>query len=125
MTTMTETVSRDAEVQQRRWRRPEYSVREEQSRYVVEVLIPGVARDGVDIEIEKDLLSVTAIRNRQPEAEGWKVLHRERMDADFQLKLRLNLQIEESEISAKVENGVLALSLPKKKEAQPRRIEIA
>lgn len=121
--TTTEIVKQQAEVQ-RRWRRPEYSVREEEAEYVVEVMVPGVARDGVTVELEKDLLSVTALRNRQEQAKEWKVLYRERVDADFQLKLRLNLPLEEDGIRAVVENGVLTLHLPKRKEALPRRIEI-
>lgn len=107
----------------RRWRRPRYAVREEAEHFTVTVEVPGVSRDGVDISLEQDLLTVTG-RVAQHTGEGWKTLHREIPPADFSLSLRLNVPVAEDRIGASLEDGVLTLNLPKADEVKPRRIAI-
>ena len=105
------------------FRVPEYSVRADGDDYVAEVAIPGVPKDGVEISIENDLLTLTAHR-RVDIPESWKPLSRELSTSDYRLKLELNAPINSDAISAKVENGVLTLTLPVRETAKPRLIKV-
>lgn len=107
----------------RTWRRPSYEVNEAAEAFHIRVDLPGVNRSGVDISIEEDMLSIEATRERAV-PEGWRPLSRELPAGDFRLNLRLNVPINEASIQAKVEDGVLDLTLPKADEVKPRKIQV-
>lgn len=108
----------------RNWQRPLYNVSENEDAFNVRVSLPGVSREGVDISLEDDTLTVVGTRgNAVPE--GWRPLRREIADGDFRLSLRLNVPVNEATIKARVEDGVLDLSLPKAEEVKPRKIKIS
>jgi HSP20 family protein len=108
----------------RRWRRPAYDVNENADAFRIQVNLPGVSRDGVDISLEDGTLSITGTRaHRVPE--GWRPLRRELLEGDYRLSLRLNVEVDETKIKAKVEDGVLDLTLPKADEVKPRKIEVS
>lgn len=106
------------------WQRPLYDVSENQEAFSVRVSLPGVNREGVDISLEDDTLTVMGTRaNNLPE--GWRPLRREINRGDYRLSLRLNVPVKEEKIVARVEDGVLDLSLPKADEVKPRKIQIS
>ena len=108
------------------WQRPLYDVSENGDAFIVRVSLPGVNRDGVDISLEEDTLTVIGTRTRTSQVlEGWRPLRRELTTGDFRLSLRLNVPVNEAKIKASVENGVLDLSLPKADEVKPRKIKIS
>lgn len=103
--------------------RPPYFVQEQADKFEVQVTVPGVSRSGVEVNLEADLLSIRASRtHRTPD--GWKVLRRETRDADYALNLRLNVEVDADQIAAKVEDGILRLTLPKAESIRPRSISI-
>ncbi len=108
----------------RAWRRPAYDVSENADAFNVRVLLPGVNRDGVDISIEDETLSITGTRAAAA-PQGWRPLRRELPVGDYRLNLRLNVPVNEGKIKARVENGVLDLSLPKADEVKPRKIKVS
>jgi HSP20 family protein len=113
-----------AKSQTQNWRRPAYDVSENEDAFNVRVNLPGVSRDGVDISIEDETLSITGTRSGKA-PEGWRPLRRELPVGDYRLELRLNVAVNEDKIKAKVENGVLDLTLPKADEIKPRKIKIS
>jgi HSP20 family protein len=121
-TTITKTpeTNRTSEVQ---YRRPLYSIHSLDGAYEVRVMVPGCSKEGIQISLEHDVLSIQASR-KGPLAEDWKQLHREVVPADFRLKLNLNVNIAADRISAKTEDGVLTLNLPVAEEAKPRQITV-
>lgn len=103
--------------------RPYYEVTGDRDTYQVHVYLPGVAKDGATITLEKDNLLVEA--TRQPHwQEGWRPVHREIPAADFRLRLQLNMAVDEDRISATSHDGVLTINLPVAEEAKPRTIAI-
>jgi len=103
--------------------KPRYFVDGTQEAYEVRVELPGVAKDGVSINLEENVLTLRA--KRTPSAlSDWKTLHRELSGLDFLLRLRLNTQVDEEKMTAALENGILTLKLPVKEAAKPRRIEV-
>ncbi len=106
------------------WLRPLYNVSESEDGFSVRVNLPGVSKEGVDLSLEEDVLTVTGSRtNKVPE--GWRALRRELPGGDYRLSLRLNVPVNEAKIKARVENGVLDLNLPKAEEVRPRKIKIS
>lgn len=108
----------------RHWRRPHYDVWENDEAFKVSVVLPGVNRAGVDITLNDDTLTVVGTRSAQL-PEGSRPLRRELPQGDFRLSLRLDVEINEAHIQAKVEDGLLELTLPKADEVKPRKIQVS
>jgi HSP20 family protein len=103
--------------------KPRYTVNPGKDAYEVRVELPGVRKDSVNVNIDKDVLTIRA--QRKPVAgEGWKTLHRELREFDYGLRLKLNAPVNDVALSAKLEDGVLVLSLPIKEAAKPRTIAV-
>ena len=103
--------------------KPLYNVIGNTDAYEVRVELPGVAKSGVKIDLEDNVLSIRGER-QSATPEGWKTLHRELSSLGYQLRLRLNTPVDEDKLTANLENGVLTLKLPLKEAAKPRRIEV-
>lgn len=88
---------------------------------VVKADLPGVAKEGLDVRVENNLLT---IRGRAAHAAPGDLLYREYELVKFFRQFELNEQIDQLKISAELKNGVLTLNLPRAEEAKPRRIEI-
>ncbi|MEO0509180.1 MAG: Hsp20/alpha crystallin family protein [Verrucomicrobiota bacterium] len=113
-----------AQAAPRTWRRPAYDVSENADAFNLEVSLPGVSRDGVDISVEDDTLQITGTRTGVAD-NGWQALRRELPAGDYRLSLRLNVEVNEAKIKARVENGVLELTLPKADAAKLRKIKVS
>jgi HSP20 family protein len=105
---------------------PRMTVLEFDDRYEVEMDLPGVPSEAVSLEMEDGVLKVLGKRPvLVPEADAnVKVIADERSRADFSRSLRLQKDIEAEQIEAELNAGVLRIRLPKRTEAQSRKIEI-
>lgn len=102
---------------------PAYTVKESAEAFGLEVFVPGVARDAVEIQVDQGELVVTA-RRRWKAPEGWNELFRESADADYRLRLDLGEAVNLDKINAELAQGVLRVTLPKAEELRPRKIEV-
>ena len=101
---------------------PVADVEETDDAYLVELEVPGIKRDDLDIEVSGRRLSV---RGERKEKERVGVLRRrERAVGRFRYELTLPSGIEEDEVEARLDDGVLTIRLPKPERERPRRIEI-
>ena len=105
------------------WRRPRYDVLESDDAFDVRVSLPGVRREGVDISVDGDTLSITGTRTHSA-MEEWRPLRRELPEGDYRLNLRLNVAVKESKIRAHVEDGILDLTLPKADVTKARKSKV-
>jgi HSP20 family protein len=106
---------------QERYVAPAVDIYETLEGLVVKADLPGVAKDGLDIRVENNLLT---IRGRAGHAAPGEALYREYELAHFFRQFELNDKVDQLKISADLKNGVLTLNLPKAEEAKPRRIEV-
>jgi HSP20 family molecular chaperone IbpA len=83
--------------------------------------LPGVDKEGLDINIEKGILT---IQGRSGHVRRGSDLYREFELGDFYRQFQLPDEIDASKVAAQMKDGVLALQLPKAEAARPRRIEI-
>jgi HSP20 family protein len=104
--------------------KPRFHVRNTADSYSVQVELPGVKKENVSLNLDRDILTVRAQRSTTPPAD-WKPLHRELSDVDYLLRLKLNVPVDDSKLSAQLADGVLNLSLPVKETAKPRTISVS
>ncbi|HEV7619641.1 MAG TPA: Hsp20/alpha crystallin family protein [Burkholderiaceae bacterium] len=104
---------------------PRINVAETDNAYEVEAELPGAAKEDVKIAIDKQRVSIEAEVKRDSERkEGETVIHAERVVRKFVRSFTLATEVDDTRAAAKLENGVLKLTLPKKERAQPRQITI-
>ena len=107
---------------QRRTVRPVGNICQEQDKVVLRLEMPGVRKDGLEININADTLSIQGRRDSY--AHDVTYLVRERRDADFRATYTLDERVNHDKVEAKMENGVLTLTLHMKDEVKPRKIEV-
>ncbi len=91
--------------------------------FVVKAFLPGVSADHIDITTQQNTVT---IRAEQPveQQEGVRYYLRERAGGTWQRAFQLPVPIDSNHIEAKLENGVLRLTLPKAPEAKPHKVQI-
>ncbi len=94
----------------------------EGERFVIEFDLPGVARESIDIDVERNVLTVRA--ERLPRNGDWQMLASERTAGSFSRQLVLGDNVDLDRIEANYEGGVLRLVVPVAEKAKPRKIEI-
>ena len=112
-----------ADKQNRLYVQPAYTVRESGNELLLKVDLPGVTREGLDINEEGDFLHLTA-RRAEAIPEKWKVIHKAYVDHDYRISLRLSRHVDPEAIKAELKDGVLHLTMSKRAAAQPRKIEV-
>jgi HSP20 family protein len=85
--------------------------------------VPGVDKEAVDISVENQVLKVKA-KIDPSKYEGMEPLYTEYNVGHFARSFTLSNKIDQQQISAKLEDGILTLTLNKAKEAMPRKISI-
>ncbi|MBK4734101.1 Hsp20/alpha crystallin family protein [Noviherbaspirillum pedocola] len=104
---------------------PRINVSETDAAYQVEADLPGVAKEDVKISVDGKRVSIEAETKRETEKpEGSKALLTERVVQKFARSIVLPQEVNSEAAVAKLENGVLTLTLPKKAEDQPKQIAI-
>jgi HSP20 family protein len=94
----------------------------EGERFVIEFDLPGVARDSIDLDVERNVLTVRA--ERVARNGDWEALASERPRGVFSRQLVLGDNLDLDRIEASYEDGVLRLVVPVAEKAKPRKIEV-
>jgi HSP20 family protein len=102
---------------------PPASVTDTAGGYMLEIEMPGVKKDGLDISVENHELTIIG-RRSVPAAEGT-VIHRESRPENFRRTFELDPSIDANKISAKIEQGLMTLTLPKAEHVKPRKISVS
>lgn len=85
--------------------------------------MPGVASDDVDITLEKRVLTVRG-RVHPTAPEKLSLIHAEYGEGDYERSFTMSDDFDADKIEAVMRNGVLHLSLPRSKAAQPKKISV-
>ena len=101
---------------------PEVNIFETREGYVLEAEMPGVSKEDLDITLEGNELTIVGHRHAE-KFEG-ETLFRESSHADFRRLFELDPAIDTSKIAAKIEQGLLELTLPKSERVKPRKITV-
>ncbi len=90
--------------------------------FVVEFDLPGVSADSLDLDVERNTLTVHA--ERAPRDETQEMVASERPTGMFSRQLFLGDNLDTEKIDAKYEDGVLRLTIPVAEKAKPRKVAI-
>jgi HSP20 family protein len=102
---------------------PRATVLEDADGYTLEVEMPGVNKETLEMWVENNELTISG-RRAMPAVEGT-LLHRESRPENFRRSFELDPSIDSEKISAKIEQGVVRLTLPKAEQVKPRKIAVA
>ena len=95
----------------------------EGDRFVIEFDLPGVSRDSIDLDVERNVLTIRA--ERVARNGDWEALASERPRGMFSRQLVLGDNLDLDRIEAGYADGVLRLVVPVAEKAKPRKIEVA
>ena len=101
---------------------PPASVTEIADGYMLEIEMPGVKKDGLEISVENNELTVIG-RRSLPAVEGT-LIHRESRPENFRRVFEVDPSIDADKISAKIDQGLATLTLPKAEHVKPRKITV-
>lgn len=101
---------------------PVVNIIENKEGYVLEAEMPGVSKDGLEITLEGTELTLVGHRNAT--APSGDVLFRESRDLSYRRGFELDPAIDTTKASAKMEQGILTLTLPKSEQVKPRKIAV-
>lgn len=103
--------------------RPRADVWETSQAYWLELELPGVSSENVDLKVEEGTLAV--LGRVQPQSyPGYTRLAAEYEVGNYERSFRLAEDIDAERIKAEMKNGVLRVELPKREAVQPKRIQI-
>jgi len=103
--------------------RPDIDILENPEGYVVYADLPGVDENSIDVRLERGTLTLDARLAANPES-GWTPIHTEYRVGSYHREFRISEDIDTAGVSAKVQNGVLELALPKSENRRPRAIRV-
>jgi len=93
-----------------------------QDGYIVELEMPGVSKEGLEVTVEGNELTIIGRRKSDlPDAE---LCYSESPNADYRRVFELGPDVDTSKITAEMKQGVLKLFLPKSEKAKPKQIEV-
>jgi HSP20 family protein len=100
-------------------------VKEDEKNYAVHADMPGVAKDDIHVTIDGNTVSISAeVKKNTEQKEGEKVLRRERYFGRVSRSFALEHEVDEAAASARYQDGVLELLLPKKTAASAKRLNV-
>jgi len=102
---------------------PDVNIFETENGYVLEAEMPGVNKDGLEVTLEAN--SLTLVGRRTDEPPQGTLLYRESKPADFRRVFELDPAIDTARIRAQMVQGVLTLELPKAEAVKPRKVTVS
>lgn len=102
------------------------NIKENEQGYVLEVVAPGLEKEDFTINLEQNILTISAEKKAETENANGKDIRKEYKYQSFKRSFTVDDNINAESISAKYVNGVLTLNLPKKEEVKeaPKQITI-
>lgn len=104
---------------------PPLDATETESAYVVTIDLPGIKRENIKIDYDRGVLSVTGTREGVTEDKNSERFYvRERPLGTFSRSVRFARDVDSDKIEAKLDHGVLTITISKAATALPRQIEV-
>ena len=104
---------------------PSVDIKEEDERFVLKADIPGVDPKDIDVSMDDGVLTIKGERNHESEEEANGYKRVERSYGTFYRRFSLPDTADAERVTAKGENGVLEVFIPKHEKVQPRRITVS
>jgi HSP20 family protein len=102
---------------------PVASLTENADGYQLQIEMPGVNKEGLEISVENNELTILG-RRSLPAVDG-AAIHRESRPHNYRRAFELDPSIDMAHISAKIDQGVVTVTLPKAEQVKPRKITVS
>jgi HSP20 family protein len=103
---------------------PAVDVHEDSERLVLRAELPGVKREDIEVSIDANVLTLKGERKLEKEEQGRRYHRIERSYGTFVRQFQLPSNVDSTQIDAQLTEGVLTVSLNKKQELKPRKIDV-
>jgi HSP20 family protein len=103
---------------------PALDVWETETEVVYAFDLPGIPEDKIDIEVQDETLTVTAVREKVAEESNDRYFRYERRYGSFSRAVGLPQGVDQSRIAAAYKDGVLEIRVPKPEEAKPHKVQL-
>lgn len=104
-------------------RMSDYKIEEDEKNYTIEMDMPGVKKEDLEVGIKENILSIYAERKKEDKTENKESVVVSKYEQSFNISAK---GIDVDNIQANLDNGVLKITLPKKEEVKfEKKIEIA
>ena len=105
---------------------PSVNIKENEDGFTLDLATPGMSKEDIKLELNNDVLTISSEHKEEKEESQDNYSHREFYHQGFKRSFTLPESANTEDISAKYENGILSVNIPKKEEAKPRpKMEIA
>ena len=100
-------------------------VKETEGGYVVRADIPGVKKEDIKVDVNGNVVSISAeVKEEKEQKEGARVIRSERYYGSLSRSFSLGQDVDDKAANAKYTDGVLELTLPKKAGSQPGKVVV-
>ena len=89
---------------------------EKENGYELQIDLPGVKKEDIKLEMNKNLINISVSISKSSDEENKKYIRKERFTGEIKRSFNIGEDIDEDNINASFENGILYLNLPKKEE---------
>ena len=103
---------------------PQFDILENEDAYILKGDLPGISEENVEITVHEGILTIAGTREEERTETTDNFLVRERSSGAFTRQLKLAKDADAEQISAKLEDGVLTVTIAKRPEAKARTIPI-
>lgn len=103
---------------------PRVDIKEESERFVIYADLPGLEPGHIEVQMDKGILTIKGERTSESPGQSERFARIERRYGSFHRRFALPDSADAEGIEAKGSNGVLEISIPKKPESAPRRIQV-
>ncbi len=103
---------------------PRVDLQDTETAYLLELDVPGMSKDNININFHEGVLSISGERKNEIADNGNDYVRVERRFGHFYRSFTLPKQVEENDITASYQDGVLTIAVPKSEEVKPRKIEV-
>ena len=105
---------------------PSVNIKENEDGFILEMAAPGMSKEDLKLELDHDVLTISAEINEEQEEQKDNFSRREFCQSSFSRAFTLPESTKNEDIKARYENGILEVTIPKKEEAKPQaKMEIA
>jgi HSP20 family protein len=103
---------------------PAVDIYENSDFVVVKAELPGVEKNQISVEVKGGILSLRGERKFEKEVKEESFHRIERSYGSFQRSFSLPVSVDQDQVTARFEDGVLEVKLPKKEKAKPKQIQV-
>jgi HSP20 family protein len=104
---------------------PRVDISENEQAYIVKAEMPGVKKEDVKVSIENQRVTIEAeVKHEEEKKEGENVVIAERSARKYMRSFLLPAEVDDSAAEARLEDGILSLTLPKKQAAAAKRLTV-